>query len=59
MKFRESTPDEQIALLMERRGVLEQQREMLQKKIDVFEERVKEREVEKQKKRAKAASESR
>ncbi|KAL6858204.1 hypothetical protein ACO1O0_005660 [Amphichorda felina] len=55
-QFRETTPAEQIAVLEERKVELLEQRDTLQRKLDVFHERVKEREAEKQKRKEKAES---
>ncbi|ETS03476.1 hypothetical protein M419DRAFT_75374 [Trichoderma reesei RUT C-30] len=42
-EFRQVTPSEQIAMLQKQRAILVDQRTALQKKLDVFKERVRER----------------
>ncbi|KAL6797667.1 hypothetical protein GGI42DRAFT_355700 [Trichoderma sp. SZMC 28013] len=42
-EFRQITPGEQIAMLEKQRSTLVEQRSVLQKKLDVFRERVQER----------------
>ncbi|RFU79172.1 hypothetical protein TARUN_3059 [Trichoderma arundinaceum] len=45
-EFRQVTPAEQIAMLQKQRASLVEQRTVLQKKLDVFNERVQERQQE-------------
>ncbi|KAL7938386.1 hypothetical protein V8C35DRAFT_276755 [Trichoderma chlorosporum] len=45
-EFRQVTPAEQIAMLEKQRGTLFEQRATLQKKLDIFKERVQERQQE-------------
>ncbi|KAL7961732.1 hypothetical protein V8C34DRAFT_301829 [Trichoderma compactum] len=45
-EFRQITPSEQIAMLEKQRSTLVEQRSVLQKKLDVFRERVQERQQE-------------
>ncbi|KAF4987603.1 hypothetical protein FDECE_15367 [Fusarium decemcellulare] len=49
-EFRATSPNEQIAALQSQRQVLVAQRDVLQRKMDAFQERVKEREAERVKK---------
>ncbi|KFH41268.1 hypothetical protein ACRE_080150 [Hapsidospora chrysogenum ATCC 11550] len=55
-QFRETTPAEQIAVLEERRTDLLEQRATYQRKLDAFRERVRERELDKERRRDKAAA---
>lgn len=48
-EFRQITPSEQIAMLEKQRSTLVEQRSVLQKKLDVFRERVQERQQEQEK----------
>ncbi|KAH6607234.1 hypothetical protein Trco_003547 [Trichoderma cornu-damae] len=47
-EFRQVTPTEQIAMLEKQRAALVEQRTTLQKKLDVFKERARERQQEQQ-----------
>ncbi|KAM5347119.1 hypothetical protein ACJ41O_010124 [Fusarium nematophilum] len=49
-EFRATAPSDQIAALQSQRQALVAQREVLQRKMDAFQERVKEREAEKARK---------
>ncbi|KAG9254124.1 uncharacterized protein F5Z01DRAFT_117880 [Emericellopsis atlantica] len=51
-EFRETSPHQQIAVLEEQKRALLDTRGQLQRKIDLFEEKVKEREAEKARRRA-------
>jgi hypothetical protein len=51
-EFRATSPNDQIAALLSQRQALVSQKEILQRKMDAFQERVKEREAEKARKEA-------
>lgn len=55
-QFRETSPAEQIAALEERKAELLEHRATLQRKLDVFHDRVRERELEKQRRKERAES---
>jgi len=48
--FRETTPESQIAMLEEHKADLLKQKALIQRKIDLFKERVEERKLEKEQK---------
>ncbi|KAF4119870.1 hypothetical protein GMORB2_3558 [Geosmithia morbida] len=50
-QFRETTPEEQIAALQDQRNSLVGQRDMLQRKVDLFKERRREREADRERRR--------
>lgn len=54
-QFRETTSAEQIAILEDQKILLLEQRSALQRKLDAFDERVRERELEKQRRARRSA----